>query len=408
MVINGYAQHSGSPYTILGVGALNDNAPTYNALKGGVGLSNGTGIHLNQLNPALLALNNFTIFDFGVQYDHRTIATDSLSQINKGGGLNYLSLAVPIKTGKIASSLTLSPYSTVKYSINSRRKVENDSTDVLYDFQGDGGINQVVFQTGVRVLKNLLVGGKVGYMFGSRNEETTITINKASAQSTGYYRVSNYGGFYFGLGAAYSYKLEEEKFLNIGVIYDFPASISTERTEYLGSGFDIQRADTVDLILDGVKGSTNIPQKFGVGISYNKELNYSIELNYYQQSWEDYSNFYQTSSNLGNSYKIALGGEITPDLFSVNNYLERVTYLLGTSFSKTPLTVENEDITDFGINFGVSLPVGNASTVNLGFTYGQMGKTTENLLKENYYKISLGISFNDRAYEWYRKQRKFN
>src|SRR5690606_871093 len=103
-----------------------------------------------------------------------------------------------------------------------------------------------------------------------------------------------------------------------------------------------------------------------------------------------------------------LGGEYTPDFFSVNSYLKRVTFMAGVNYTKTPISVENEDINDFGINFGASLPITNGSTVNLGFTIGSMGTTSNNLVKENYYKISLGISFNDQAYGWYRKQRKFN
>jgi len=164
----------------------------------------------------------------------------------------------------------------------------------------------------------------------------------------------------------------------------------------------------VALVSDEREGKIDIPQKFAFGISYAKEFNYSIEFNYQNQNWNDFSNFYESTSNLGTAYKLSLGGDFTPDFYSVNNYLERITYLAGLSYDKTPLSIEDEDITDFGINFGVSLPVGNGSTLNLGFTYGQMGKTSNNLLREEYYKISLGISFNDRAYEWYRKQRKLN
>jgi len=403
------AQHAGSPYTIVGLGSIQESATTYNALKGGVGISNGNSYTLNNLNPALLALNTFTIFDFGVQYDQRRVSTDSVSQLNKGGGLNYLSLAIPIKTGKIATSLTLSPYSIVKYNLTSIRPIENDTTNVLYRYNGDGGLNQIMFQVGARPFnKRFLIGAKVGYLFGSRNEETTNELGVSNALTSGFFRVTNYNGFYFGLGAMYSYPISEKKMINVGVTYDLPASINSVRTEYLGNRNDIERADTVALVSDEREGKIDIPQKFAFGISYAKEFNYSIEFNYQNQNWNDFSNFYESTSNLGTAYKLSLGGDFTPDFYSVNNYLERITYLAGLSYDKTPLSIEDEDITDFGINFGVSLPVGNGSTLNLGFTYGQMGKTSNNLLREEYYKISLGISFNDRAYEWYRKQRKLN
>ncbi len=41
--------------------------------------------------------------------------------------------------------------------------------------------------------------------------------------------------------------------------------------------------------------------------------------------------------------------------------------------------------------------------LNLGFEYGQKGNTNMGLIKENYYGINIGLSFND---VWF-KRRKF-
>ena len=70
--------------------------------------------------------------------------------------------------------------------------------------------------------------------------------------------------------------------------------------------------------------------------------------------------------------------------------------------------INNKNLDDFGINFGVSLPVGNASLFNLGFKFGQQGTTSDGLIKENYLKLNLGMTFNDRSFAWYRNLRKFD
>jgi hypothetical protein len=85
-----------------------------------------------------------------------------------------------------------------------------------------------------------------------------------------------------------------------------------------------------------------------------------------------------------------------------------VTYQFGFNYAQTPVRINNVNIDDFGINFGVSLPVGNSSILNVGFKYGQLGTTSNGLIREDYFKINLGMTFNDRSYGWYRNQRKFN
>ncbi len=410
LILSAKAQHSGSPYSIYGVGILEDNEVTFNKLKGGLGISSPKTYVINNVNPALLALNSFTIFDFGVEYDQRTVATDSLSQDQKGGGLSYISLAVPLKTGKWGLNLGVNPYSIIKYNINSERDIFNDTTQALYEYIGDGGLTEVYIQSGYKIAKPLYIGFKAAYLFGSKNTHTVISPEPATnAFSSALFRSEKSNGFLFGFGAAYIKEFKTEgNFLSVGAIYELNTNLNTTRDEWLGNNSDVEISDTVNLIVDGAKSEITVPRKLGLGISYTKEYKWSIGLDYYMQDWSDFSNSAGLNEGMTRSNKWILGGEYTPDFFSVNSYWKRVTFLAGIRFVKTPLSLQNEDINNFGINFGVSLPFSNGSTVNLGFTGGRFGTTNNNLIRENYFKISLGISFNDQSYGWYRKQRKFN
>lgn len=73
---------------------------------------------------------------------------------------------------------------------------------------------------------------------------------------------------------------------------------------------------------------------------------------------------------------------------------------MGLQYEKTPFVFNGEDINDFGINFGVTLPVSNASSIHTSFLFGQRGKTENDLIRERYFRVSLGITFNDR---WFTK-----
>ena len=72
---------------------------------------------------------------------------------------------------------------------------------------------------------------------------------------------------------------------------------------------------------------------------------------------------------------------------------------------QTGLVVNNESIEEFGISFGVGIPVGRLfSNANLSFEWGQRGTTASNLVKETFLNVNISLSLNDR---WFEK-RKFN
>ena len=82
-----------------------------------------------------------------------------------------------------------------------------------------------------------------------------------------------------------------------------------------------------------------------------------------------------------------------------------MVYRAGVRFEKTGLKINNETINEFGISFGVGIPVGRVfSNANLGFEVGQRGTTKQNLIQENFIKFQISLSLNDR---WFEK-RKFN
>jgi hypothetical protein len=102
---------------------------------------------------------------------------------------------------------------------------------------------------------------------------------------------------------------------------------------------------------------------------------------------------------------ISLGGFYIPQYTSFNKYWKRVVYRAGMRFENTGLKINDETINEFGISFGVGLPVGRwFSNANFGFEVGKRGTTKANLVQENFINFQLSLSLNDR---WFEK-RKFN
>jgi hypothetical protein len=103
------------------------------------------------------------------------------------------------------------------------------------------------------------------------------------------------------------------------------------------------------------------------------------------------------------SNRISLGGFYTPKFNSISSYWQRITYRAGLNLKQTGLVVNNTTINDFGISFGVGLPIGQQlSNVNLGFELGKRGEINNGLVKENYVNFRLSLTLNDR---WFKKRK---
>jgi len=72
-------------------------------------------------------------------------------------------------------------------------------------------------------------------------------------------------------------------------------------------------------------------------------------------------------------------------------------------YEESGLYLNNEAIDEFGISFGLGLPAGtNFSNLNIGFEYGQRGTSNSGLIKENFFKLSLSLSLNEK---WFVRSR---
>ncbi len=121
-------------------------------------------------------------------------------------------------------------------------------------------------------------------------------------------------------------------------------------------------------------------------------------------NWNNFRNFNGSNGDMVNSYRIGLGGEYTPEISSIDSYFKRITYRMGFNYENTPFQINDEQVRDFGINFGISLPVSRFSSLDMAFRLGQRGAISNDLIREDYFRVFLGVTFNDK---WFQR-RKFD
>ena len=140
-----------------------------------------------------------------------------------------------------------------------------------------------------------------------------------------------------------------------------------------------------------------------MGLGYGEDKKWFVGAEYSFQQMSKFENAFLGLDNVtyNDASSYALGGYWVPEYRALNGYFNRATYRAGLRYDVTGMTVNNKEINNFGITFGLGLPLGaNFSNLNLGFELGRRGTTDQNLVEESYFKINLGLSLNDR---WFRK-----
>jgi hypothetical protein len=313
--------------------------------------------------------------------------------------------AFPVKPNRWTTSLGLMPYSTVKYRLQYINTVSNSAEKVSVTDEGSGGLTQLYWSNGVRLTKAFTVGVKAAYIFSSivntysnKLIASNQPINYAvTLEDRAYVRDFAFTG---GLSFSKDSVLHKKKYrVNAGLVYNMKADLNTRlRTEFYrnlpASGPLMQ-----DTIYEA-KSKISIPSGFTAGVSINKGSSWDLGAELSYQNWTNFRNASNKTDALGTSWRVAIGGERTPDLLS-ESFFKHLTYRLGVSMEQYPYLANNNVVKDRGINFGFSIPAG-ISTLDVAFRYGKRGNKKENIFEEDYFKIYFGVTFNDR---WFVKRR---
>lgn len=409
-VLEASGQAARSPFTSFGIGEPYGSALINQQGMAGVGVAQPEFRFINNQNPALLVYNAvYTGFQAGILAERRKISGDTLSETSKGGNMNYLVTAFPIIPSKWTASAGLMPYTSVNYKMQYTDNIIGTTDQVNVTEEGTGGLTQLYWSNGVRLTHELAVGVKASYIFSSIvNTYKNQLINPgdpvnylAAIEEKSYVK-----DFAFGSGISFSKDSlfgQHRYRLSIGAVYDFATNLDADKTDRLYRTNSIGDTTDVSVLPSSTHGHYSIPYSLTAGIALSHGLDWTLATQFSYQDWSAFRNIAGQNGGLEQSWRFALGGEITPDPFAAENYFKVWTYRLGVSMEQAPFLANGKPVQDLGINFGFSLPAGRSS-LDFAVKYGKRGNKSENLLEENYFKIYFGVTFND---QWFIK-RKFD
>jgi hypothetical protein len=412
-----------TPFSTFGIGEPYGNASVNTQGMGGVGVSQPQFWFINNQNPALLVYNGLTSFQAGLITERRTISSQTLSEKVSGGNMNYLITAFPIlparRVGEVmrwTTSVGLMPLTSVKYKLSYQDEIDGSTELINVTEEGNGGLTTLFWSNGVRINSDFSVGARINYIFSS-----VVTTYKnqlpATASPVPYFvtieEQTYVRDWAFTLAGAFSKDSIGSKNyrVSIGATGTLGSDLNARRTVQFYRANSLNQNMEGDT-LDELSGTLHLPATVTIGASLSRGLRWSVGGEFTYQDWSRFKSFDSEDEGLEKSWRVALGGEWTPDPVAAENLLKRMTYRLGFNYEKTPYRAPFPDpeqlsavtpfpVYDYGATFGLSVPAGRSS-MDLAFKYGKRGDKAQNLLEETYFRISFGITFND---TWFIKNK---
>jgi len=415
-----YAQEgTASPYSFYGIGSLKLKGTVENVSMGGLSIYTDS-IHVNLRNPAAYVSPNLKVFNeesrpvkFSVAGSHTSLKLDANSGTEKTTSttFDYLALAFPISK-KIGMGFGLVPYTSVGYRLESN----NDNGDVANRYKGEGGVNKVFMGLGYAITDKLNAGIDVNYNFGNVKNSVIELIydenNEPIQYQTKENNRSDLSGININIGLTYKTMITDKLELATGLTYSPKSTlVSQNERSYstivydssTGTEYEVESIEA-DLESENLEETDlTLPARFSIGAGLGQPRKWFAGIEYTTQNTSEFSNpiFSMDNTTFVDASTISIGGFYVPDYNSFSSYWKRATYRAGLRFENTGLNINGEDIKEFGISFGVGLPVGGTfSNANIGLEFGKRGTKKQNLIQENFLSFRLSLSLNDR---WFQK-----
>lgn len=418
-----YAQENTvSPYSFYALGDVKFKGTIENRSMAGLSVYTDS-IHLNLTNPAAYGGLKLTTYTAALSYNHVSLKSDNNREGAYTVSFDYLGLGFPVSK-RMGVGIGLMPYTAVGY----RLETVDDSQPpaVTTRYSGEGGLNRLYFSLGYAITKELSIGLTGNYNFGKLQNESLSIIEDVQLATRERNR-SHVNGMDFNFALHYNKYLGDNGLsLRLLLLYDPEAHISSENFRTIStvaissSGIETtQDSEDIDLNALNLRNTeVTLPYSAAFEAGLGKSKKWFAGIGYKFQNTSKFSNPFTDGGNFAyeNAYRISVGGFFIPKHDSFTNYWNRVVYRAGIRYEKTGLRVNDTPVNDFGMSFGVGLPLGGYvpntntlafaglfSNINVGFDIGKRG-TTDLGIQENYFNLNISFSLNDK---WFVK-RKYN
>lgn len=410
--LNSFSQSvTNSPYTRFGIGDIDRSGFNNNRAMGGLSTGLRKANQINFMNPAAISAQDTMsfIFDLGVNGIFKTIESNSASTEFNDFSFDHLAFSFPIKRWWYAS-LGVTPYSKIGYNIHQIEEYAPDDTiNMNYNYYGNGGIVQVYWGNSFKINKNLSFGFNLNYLFGSKEQYNQAYLDAPESYTTIVEDNISVKKITYDLGLQYYNDIANKYFYVVGVAYSSKVDFNaTKKSNILMTEnynvFDVNVLDylanprsKIDTISSSVDNNykLEIPAKYSIGFTTGIKDKLMLGFDYSYQDWSKVGITTDNSSfDVDETFKFGI--EYIPNILSIRDYYKRVNYRAGLYLNDSYIKINNEQIRNYGITFGLGFPIANQRTsLNISCAFGKRGSLENNLIQENYTAIGVNLTLYD-------------
>lgn len=407
-----------SPYSIFGVGNLAGSPSAYVSGMAGTGIASRNHRYLNTLNPAAVSVRDSLalMIDFSV-FNTNTIYTQTYGGVtrhsaNNATNIGGFSISFPI-WDDLAGYLGLRPYSSVGYtfSVNS---ADADAGVVTQTHSGIGSLYNFYGGLSHNFANRLSIGAEADYIFGKLEKEFVQDFASSGYNEAQTNHTLTLNSFTGKFGAQYEQPIGKDFKLSLGATYTMRSWLhGFNNGDYYSAG-SVQNLTLPESYADTLRGASGIALagELGLGITLNFRNKLRASFDYTRSDWRNsgmdsakgfaVSDSQQSFENsVRESFK--LGFEYVPNISDVRYFYKRMAYRAGAYFNNEYYTVAGRPVNSAGITIGATLPVFRwYNGLSVALDIGQRGPFSGNLVRENYFKISVGVNLFD---IWFQQPR---
>ena len=415
VTLSGMAQVSKtlSPYSQYGLGVLADQSQGFNRGMGGLSMGVRGGTIVNMLNPASYsAVDSLSmIFDMGVSGQLTNFKEGSKKLNRKTADFDYVSALFRVMP-RMGVGVGVAPFSNVGYSFTTKEYVGASTTTSTMAYSGDGGFSQAYVGVGYEVVKGLSLGANFSYFWGKYDKTLTIsssdsyvkTITKSYSTTVNSYKID--------LGAQGQMALGKNDVLTLGATFGIGHKLGADALlSVLNTDPQTATSDTTTVTL---ANAFQLPMSFGVGAALVHKQRLTIGADYQFEQWgkldfpssNELTDRYEMSgAMLRNRHKITIGADWIPEpnMLLRPSFFKRIHYKFGASYATPYYNIKGaEGPREFALSAGFAIPIinswNNRSLLNVSAQW--VNSSSKNLIKENTFRINIGLTFNER---WFAK-----
>jgi long-subunit fatty acid transport protein len=407
--INCLAQsRTSSPYSFFGLGQQTFNGTIENRSMGGM-RTFVDSVHINLRNPAAYGNLRVTTYAIGAVHSKTWASTETESDSYDATTIEYVSIGIPLGK-KAAFGFGLVPFSSVGYEIG-------NVTETLYSrYTGTGSIARAYLGLGYKITPALSIGGEFRYNFGQETNSSSVGLSTVQF-GRNETNETDFSGASVNLGLHYQKMITNQLELQASAVYS-PESKLNAKNKRVVSAFTLLGNLTENIFNSRAaefdEQNLRLPSAltFGLTIGEPLEWNLGAEFSTRGSSALTSRSFAPETTTFKDAVSYRVGGFYIPNYNSITSYWDRIVFRGGIRYEELGLEVSGDginssDINEFGISFGLGLPIGRRtgfSNANLGFEFGQRGTKNSGLIEETFFNLSIGLSLND---TWFVK-RKYN